>query len=396
MTDWIWAFASADKAHALERWKTTGGTAWLLAAMVGLRPGDPDLAVIMNAAQRLSKDSPAYTTAQYHRIRFLMESGKNDEAREALDAHLPGFRTALQNSSLNLFLAQRLRLARNFDEFLAFAPRIPQSSATVSLEPALKEYSDPGIPLFDADSASVLNRGLPLSLLSQAAMGKLPLHLRKQLIRSAWVRAVLLGDSRVAGELTSPIRQIFPELETDLKVWGETKDAGAKDFALALLLMRHPGMSPYLQSGMPRRGTLRGINNGRENWWCGFNADGGLDAPTGSRYNLSRSQQQEKPPEPAEFPAFLSVDDRARFWAEWKKLAAVPTAPNYFGKAVLAWAVKNPKDARVPEALHGVVKSTRFGCTDPESGNYSQAAFRLLHSRYPNTEWAKSTPYWYR
>jgi hypothetical protein len=53
---------------------------------------------------------------------------------------------------------------------------------------------------------------------------------------------------------------------------------------------------------------------------------------------------------------------------EWKKLAAVPAAPYYFGGIVLRWASKHLKDERVPEALHLVVKSTRLGCTDSDSG----------------------------
>jgi hypothetical protein len=74
----------------------------------------------------------------------------------------------------------------------------------------------------------------------------------------------------------------------------------------------------------------------------------------------------------------------------------VPTAPDYFGRIVLSWASKHPKDERVPEALHLVVKSTRFGCSDAASGDYSRSAFRLLHARYPDTAWAKMTPFWFR
>jgi hypothetical protein len=364
--------------------------------MVGVRAGDPELTAVMDAAGNLLKESPAYHTAQYHRIRLMIESKRPDEARAALDGILPGFRTTLQNSSLNLFLSQRLALARNFDEFLAFAPRIPQV-AVGTLDPALEEYTRPETPLFDADSAGILNRGLPLRFFSKAAKSKLPLHLRKQLIRVAWVRAVLTGKVSAAMKLTNDLKQIYPELEKDVETWIEAGDAGAKQFALVMILLHFPGMSPYLQSGVPRRGTIAGINNSRENWWCGLDMAGSLDAPTGLRYNNSRNpQQREKPSVPEEFPAFLSNSEKSEFWAEWKKLADVPTAPDYFGKTVLSWAGKNPSDERVPEALHLVVKSTRFGCTDSDSGRYSRAAFRMLHSRYADTNWAKSTPYWYR
>jgi hypothetical protein len=49
----------------------------------------------------------------------------------------------------------------------------------------------------------------------------------------------------------------------------------------------------------------------------------------------------------------------------------------------------------VPEALHIAVTSTRYGCTDKDTGRWSKAAFQLLHKRYPKSEWAKKTPYWF-
>ena len=59
-------------------------------------------------------------------------------------------------------------------------------------------------------------------------------------------------------------------------------------------------------------------------------------------------------------------------------------------QTVINWATKNPTDRRVPEALHLAVKSTRYGCTDKETGRWSKAAFDLLHRNYPNSTWAKA------
>ena len=71
-------------------------------------------------------------------------------------------------------------------------------------------------------------------------------------------------------------------------------------------------------------------------------------------------------------------------------------APNYLCRTAIDWANKNPTDPRSPEALHLAVKSTRYGCTDKETGRWSKAAFDLLHKRYPNTNWAKETKYWFK
>jgi hypothetical protein len=61
----------------------------------------------------------------------------------------------------------------------------------------------------------------------------------------------------------------------------------------------------------------------------------------------------------------------------------------------IEWATANPNDPRSPEALHLAVRSTRYGCTDKETGKWSKAAFDLLHKRYPNTKWANATKYWF-
>jgi hypothetical protein len=71
----------------------------------------------------------------------------------------------------------------------------------------------------------------------------------------------------------------------------------------------------------------------------------------------------------------------------------VPTAPNLLAERVVAWANRSPDDPRVPKALHFAVRATRYGCADDSTTEYSRRAFRLLHKRYPNSEWAKRTKY---
>jgi hypothetical protein len=52
-------------------------------------------------------------------------------------------------------------------------------------------------------------------------------------------------------------------------------------------------------------------------------------------------------------------------------------------------------DERVPEALHLVVRSTRYGCTDAETTKWSEKAFRLLHEHYPKSVWTVKTKYYF-
>jgi hypothetical protein len=93
---------------------------------------------------------------------------------------------------------------------------------------------------------------------------------------------------------------------------------------------------------------------------------------------------------------YLSAAQRSEAEAELKPLSQVGTAPNYFAKIVLAWAKAHPEDRRVPEALHLVVRSTRYGCSNESTGQFSRSAFEVLHNRYPKSEWTKKTPLWFK
>jgi hypothetical protein len=92
---------------------------------------------------------------------------------------------------------------------------------------------------------------------------------------------------------------------------------------------------------------------------------------------------------------FLTAAQKAAAQAEVQKLRALDTAPNYLVAQVLAWAKRTPDDPRVPEALHLAVRSTRYGCTDTKTTQFSKQAFQVLHKQYPQSSWAQQTKYWY-
>ena len=142
-------------------------------------------------------------------------------------------------------------------------------------------------------------------------------------------------------------------------------------------------MRPHVDSGYVRyTEELTKIDPYRDNWWCSASA-------INAQYNSILGK-----PDDTGAP-FLSAADREQAAAEWKKLKSVATGPNWLGAQTLAFAQAHPQDPRVPEALYLVVRATRYGCTDKETGDFSHRAFDLLHRRYPNSEWAKKTPYWF-
>jgi hypothetical protein len=408
MTDWILTFQGRAKAkeaslsHSLERWKSTHSDAWMIASIAQIDATHPESAAVGAAALKPAKNSPGYASAQYHRIRLMLESGKSDQARTALDELLPNLRASLSNSSLNLFLAQRMKVTRNLEDFLQFAPRFPSGMAYGFREEDAKNQSEP-TALLDSDSTRVLNQSLPISMLHRAAVSKSwPLNPRQQLIRMTWVRAVLTSDLTVAEGLASELERAFPEVKPDLQIWLAAREMESKRFAAARLMLHFPGMSPFMRNGVSERKQLSGIDNFRENWWCGLSVAGDLDSPAFLRYNESREwsfpdkfKEPQKRPEPSDLPAFLNASEKTMFSSEWNKLAGAETAPNFLGKIVLSWAAKHPRDERIPEALY-VVRAGRYGCSDAGSWRYSRDAFRLLHKQYEESAWAKMTKYWYR
>ncbi|HEV8718138.1 MAG TPA: hypothetical protein VGX03_35645 [Candidatus Binatia bacterium] len=108
--------------YAWQKWQETASPVWLVASLAN---ASQSLPAILEAAAKVERNSPAFLTVTFHRIRLLIESGRKDEAREQLDALLSSDRLTGLPSARNLFLAQRLQLARNLDEFLKYAPRVP-------------------------------------------------------------------------------------------------------------------------------------------------------------------------------------------------------------------------------------------------------------------------------
>ncbi len=395
LTDWLVSFQSGTLDHAVERWNQTAQLPWLVASLVKLDATDARAPELLRAAGRVQPGSPAFPTVAFHSIRLLMASGQPDEARGRLDALLARDRKSFSRSTENLLRAQRMKLARNVDEFLRFAPRVQVGDqGDVGEVEARPGTRDPQRTLFDTDAARLLNEMAPLAMLRRAAVGKtLPSTLRREVVLSAWVRAVLLEDHQTAVALAPAVVEFEPELKDDLKSYVGAEALEARNFAAAFLLLRSPGLHPYVATSLPRA-DVRRLDNFRYNWWCPFRP-----AP-GSHYYLETTRfstplQMVYPGGEMEAPEFLSAAEKKEGAAQWAKLSALPTAPNYLAEQVIAWARRNPQDPRVAEALHLAVRATRYGCGDTETTKWSRQAFQLLHKRYPDSSWAKKTKYWY-
>jgi len=403
LTDWITTLQSNKKEaldHAVARWQATSSVPWLIAALSKVEPQHPNASRLQAAAAKVLPSSPAFAMASFHGVRLDIAAGRDLEARTKLDDLLRKDLVLFNRSALNLLHHQRMLVANNLEDFLTYAQRTPagfawdEGNREIPVEGAeigeeLKSIQ--GGSLFDADATAIINRRMPLALLSQVASNsRLPANLQRDVAQAVWLRAVLLGDARTAASVVPKLKTLVPAMAPLLNEYLSARNPAVKKQIAIYTWLKFPGLEPIIDTGVGRGGSLAEQDSYRDNWWCTAAFAAETNAP-----EESEDQPKVAPgKEPA--PSFLTSAQLAAGEKEYATLAAFGAAPNYLSQQVIEWATKNPADPRVPEALHLAVKSSRYGCTDKQSGRWSKAAHDLLHRRYPNNDWAKKTPYWFK
>jgi hypothetical protein len=408
LTDWVMVFQVRDKAaldYALQKWTKTAALAWLVAAISKVDVTNARVGDLLAAAAKVKSDSPAYQSVAFHQLRLMIESGKKDEARNLLDALLAQNKATMPPSTVNEFLSLRMQIARNLDEFLKYAQRapagfsynadgreIPTTASEINEDAALKEFAR-GRVAFDEDGRAILNQQIPLSILKDSAASlALPAYLRREVAQAAWARAALLDDEATGKDLALTLQSLAPDLKAALNDYLVAASGNDKKFAALYFLLKYPGIEPYVDSGAGRQTPLHEIDNYRDNWWC---ADfiSGIDKLNGV---IDPDNSPDTTDGKLKVPDFISALQRATASKETARLRALGTAPNFLCAQAVRLTTLKPTDPRSPEMLHLAVKSTRYGCTNKETGRFSKMAYDLLHKNYPKSEWAAKTKFWYK
>jgi hypothetical protein len=402
LTDWIATFQSdqADAVdHSLARWQATSSVPWLIAALTKVQPQHAKAALLQQAAGKIPPASPAFATAAYLSVRLDIAAGRSAAARTKLDELLRSHRSRFNLSSLSLLQQERLMVANSLDDFLAYVPREPAGFSwdedgrqipADEAEGAEELAALKGKALFDSDAAEIFDRRMPLALLSRGATNnRLPDHLRRDLAQAVWLRSVLLGDTTTATAVVPTLKSLVPELSPLLDKYVSAREPGAKKFSAIYAWLKFPGLEPVVDTGVGR-GSLEQQDSYRDNWWCSAT----FLAPKGE--STDEKKHLGEVPADKRIPSFLTAPQRINAEKEFVALTALGAAPNFLCREVIEWATKHPTDPRVPEALHLAVKTTRYGCSDKQTGKWSKAAHDLLHRRYPNNTWTNQTPYWFK
>ncbi|HEU4435265.1 MAG TPA: hypothetical protein VFR51_17900, partial [Pyrinomonadaceae bacterium] len=400
LSEWLATMEEGDEnvaARAVERWQATRSDPWLIAALSHAEGKNARAADLIAAALKVQPNAPAFVSARFHAARLMTESGKNNEARALLDELLKTDRAKFDDSTFNLLANRRMMLATTFPEFLLYTVRVPAALSwnddgreipadDESVSSEMKDLKDQ--PRFDAAAAQAMNQKIPLAVLKQAVLQKhLVAPLTRDIAQAVWLRAAILGDTKTADEVAPALKAFVPELSTLLDEYASATSPQAKKFAAVYAWLKFPGLEPVVDQGVGRRTPLNKQDEYRDNWWCSAAFQPATDEE--NREVLSFTPYSTQP------LLFLSAAERATAEREWSALNALGAGPNYIAEQVIKWVNANPADPRAPEALHLAVTTTRYGCTDENTGRWSKAAFDLLHRKYPNTSWAKKTKYWF-
>lgn len=443
LTDWVFHVReTGPKAYkyAYRRWKEQGSIPWLLCALANAEPASNGVEELVKAVPALPRNHPGYPMAAYHQGRLLVASDQIEAARPVLDQLISLGSDTLSPSALNLVKSAALPLSRNREELLQNLLRevvgidyptgedqdlfertdkhdlrlTAQWSVGMEHMEARSFLKSYGVrPAFlEADGATVLNLELPTSVVVELAnLPTTPIQLKREWLRCAWVRSVLLGDLQTAGQLAPEVMRIEPELEKAMAAFLAVPE---KDRAREAnwILLHFPGLRWYVLQSLSAR-TYQPTRKPKDyDWMHGYRLQdrhpfrdsfwprlkdlqsqswSGFWHGSGSPFVYESALRRDMAGRRIGPPGFLTSEERATLKRERDGLEDLEDGPSWLCRRVLAWAEESPDDPRVPEALHMAVRATRIG----GATELSKKCFRLLHKRYPKTPWATKTPFYF-
>ncbi|CAN5447591.1 hypothetical protein BH10ACI1_BH10ACI1_13630 [soil metagenome] len=396
LTDWILTYQAVDGfAHSFEKWKETGKLQWFVAAISKTDAKSAETTEILREADKIKSNSAAFATVRFHQVRLLLETDKRAEAKQKLDEIIVTNLKNLPLSTQNKFLAQRMVLSENLGDFLKFAQRKAalfdwdetgrEEGTSLKDDPNLRAWETR--TMFDEDSVAFLNEKVPLSVLRDAALSpQIPEHLKKFLVVAVWTRAFVLGNQAVEREFAPLMMRYAKELAPLFTKYAQNSNAANREADALIAVLRYPIIQPYVPVGFGREdSTPTTIDSIRGNWWCAEDeSDNGYSSY--DNYNFQY---------PKVYPTFLNAEQKATAEREHRQMLSFGNAATYLARRAVDFANKNPTHPQTPEILHLAVRSTRYGCTDENTGNFSKQAFDILHKRYKNSPWTIKTPYWF-
>lgn len=396
--------------HAREMWGKTKSNVWLVAALSGAGLRLQDDKELYDAANNIPETSPAYLTCKFYVVDSLIANGKREEARKILTPILAS--TSVPPTTRNLFSTQMAAASESLPEYLKYSvlnpPEILSSNNDLVSPKFLKLEAANSFqtetPALDADMAADMSRNAPLSTWMQFAQSQnIPAKFKPVIVRTTWTRAQLLQKTNEAAKLESTLAASNPSLAAAVTKIKNAPEGPARQFAIACLILRNYGMSPYLRGGAERHDEPIGMfdyyNN---NFWVPLPLAEKKEGDDDSyAYNnmvgyVGDHEVSEKMKKywQSGVNRFLSNNEKKEADAE-RQLLVKNHPSRFFGQTVLDWAKSHPTDPDVPEMLYRVVKLPKWTEATPVGSEFSKKAYFALHKAYPGNPWTKKAVCYY-
>ena len=383
--DLYYGVVEAAVDDLLDAWREQRSLPYLYLALGFAREGHApaDLRDLLVQSRGQTAQTPGYGAMLGQRLRVAAILGDDavvDELREELVEQAT---RASSRAAANAIRLQIARAAAGWREYLQWASLLPldlpwTDAFARSLPTSRLNRITGETPLFSGEAATLINIFLtPRTIMDVLDAPGLSDYQRSRLANAGWVKAMLADDLTTAIELAASVRRFAAPLAQAMDGFAAAED---KHFEAAWIILRHPGLSPWVRPGIGRTqldyshqpaSDRLGVTMSAYNWWC-----------REFRYSRKRAATT--------LPYFLRDTD-----LDAVAPIELPTAAEFFGPYVIRYARENPDDARIPEALHRVVFATRYSCRSGP-GDVSQGAYAILHRHYADSEWAKRSPYWYK
>jgi hypothetical protein len=238
----------------------------------------------------------------------------------------------------------------------------------------------------------------------------LPAPVRARFARTAWSRLYAL-QRPIPRPLDTLMRRLNPEITAG---WTSRPGARPDDRPLLLDVLRSPGLNIVItehqrggNDGMgysdpPSLTSIDTFEHSDNNWWCAWQPDRHRVTASAIMYgSFFRPDDDWNAMAAAGASSALGPLLRASWlWqaqdnGEQNALSEIASAPKMLAERAIAWRGRG-NGVGQDEALALAIRATRYGCQRQGGhGEYSHAAWDLLHSRFPESDAARRTRWWF-
>jgi hypothetical protein len=455
---WVTPRPAMTVAHARDRWKVTRNPLWAVAlAETTSDPGDFDEIMaalpMLRSWPNLRKSAQARyawrIVAQLVRIRLMRgQSGDVVSVASLLTAEEKNFAhgDAVPRDiaeAADVILGSGIRWYIKHDGYEAargwalsasgaFGLAIPNELKPVLARTVDELYGDPVLGLDRIDGTAELGNARVIfnlfssrQLIGFSRRPEMATDDRRAIVGAAWSRAYALGHWDDVMAWLPDLAAAFPELHGEVRGIAGAWFRSTQRHRATLLLLKSPGIvylpswsrppggpDRYTVSGGARKSDFRKFDDDNPsdgNWWCAPDSVEIRDFAVISYVEMAIQQMWfpfESPGRKypgidtmiAQYPLLKSAD-----MSELAALDGVGSAAQRLSQDTADWADSTSwfdrlfgRDKSLPEALARSVAATRYGCRRPaDNGPWSRAAYERFHNRYPDSEWAKRTRYWF-